>query len=160
MTQFRSVNPTGKRRARLAALTALCCVAALSGACGGSDKPKAAAPKTTATALGVTEKEFAIALNKTTVPAGALRVTVSNAGTVAHEFVAFKTDLPLDQLPVNGSEVDESGAGITHVDPEAEDIAPGSSKTITLHLSAGRYVVLCNVPTHYGAGMRAELLVS
>jgi uncharacterized cupredoxin-like copper-binding protein len=148
----------GFRGTAIAAL--VCCVAAAGGACGGDDEPKASAKTTTgAPALKVTEKEFAIALDSTSVPAGAIRVTAHNAGTVEHELVAFKTDLPLDQLPVNGAEVDEEGEGITHIDPEAEDIAPGTAKTITLHLAAGRYVVLCNVPTHYAAGMRAELTV-
>jgi uncharacterized cupredoxin-like copper-binding protein len=133
----------------------------MGGACGKTDSPKASAKSTSAgVALKATEKEFSVTFDKATVAAGAVRVTVANAGAVEHELVAFKSDLPLDQFPLDGTKVDENGSGITHFDPEAEDIVPGKSKTITLHLSAGRYVFLCNVPGHYAAGMRAELTVA
>jgi uncharacterized cupredoxin-like copper-binding protein len=87
---------------------------------------------------------------------------VHNAGTVAHEVVAFRTDLDEAALPLNaeGTGIDEKGAGITHIDPEAEDVQPGKAKTITLDLTAGRYVFLCNVPTHYTAGMHTVLTVT
>jgi uncharacterized cupredoxin-like copper-binding protein len=144
---------------RSAAALAACCVA-LTGACAGNDAPATAT--TAGSGLRATVKEFAIAIDPQRVAAGAVRVTVKNDGKNEHEFVAFKTDLPLDKLPLNadGTEVDEKGAGIEHMDPEAEDIRPGSSKTITLDLSAGRYVFICNVVGHYSSGMRTELIVS
>ncbi|MEY2418229.1 MAG: hypothetical protein QOG90_909 [Actinomycetota bacterium] len=151
-------------RVRAIAITAILAMGATSAACGGGDdsKPDAKPDKQNGptTALGATEKEFVIALDKASVPAGTVRVTSTNNGTVPHELVAFRTDLPVDKLPLKDGNVDEDGDGVTHMDPEAEDIKPGSSKSITLHLSAGRYVFICNVPGHYAGGMHTELTVS
>src|SRR5438046_2195474 len=38
------------------------------------------------------EKEFQIGLDASTAPAGHIKVTVQNGGSVTHELVAFKTD--------------------------------------------------------------------
>jgi uncharacterized cupredoxin-like copper-binding protein len=131
-------------------------------ACGGSNNTSSstATTKSAGTPLRATEKEYAIAFDPGTVSAGRIRLTVKNAGTIEHELVAFRTDLAETDLPMGSGEVDEEGAGITHIDPEAEDIAPSSAKTITLNLTAGRYVFLCNVPGHYQLGMHAVLTVS
>ena len=40
-----------------------------------------------------------------------------------------------------------------------EDIAGGRSKKLSLNLSKGHYVLICNLPGHYAAGMRADLTV-
>ncbi|MEY2473220.1 MAG: hypothetical protein QOK28_2549 [Actinomycetota bacterium] len=148
-------------RGRAIAMAAILAMGATSVACGDS-KPKAEPKKhdRPTTALGATEKEFVIALDKASVPAGTVRVTSTNNGTVPHELVAFRTDLPVDKLPLKDGNVDEHGDGVTHIDPEAENIQPGSSKSITLHLSAGRYVFICNVPGHYAGGMHTQLTVS
>jgi uncharacterized cupredoxin-like copper-binding protein len=105
----------------------------------------------------VTVKEFSVSPSKDQVTAGKVKIEVANAGQLTHEFVAFATDLPDDQLPLTakGDRIDEEGTGITHLDPEAEDVAPGKSKTITIDLAKGRYVFVCNLEDHYGKGMRA-----
>src|SRR5437773_2029422 len=115
-----------------------------------------AAPKVRVTAG---ERDFAVSLDQTSVAAGAIRLHVNNAGPSQHELVAFKTDLAETALPMDGDRVNEDGPGVTHIDPEAEDVAGGTSKEITLHLSAGRYVFICNLPAHYQQGMHATLTV-
>jgi uncharacterized cupredoxin-like copper-binding protein len=42
---------------------------------------------------------------------------------------------------------------------EAEDIAPGTTATLTTDLKAGSYVIICNLPTHYESGMHAAFTV-
>jgi uncharacterized cupredoxin-like copper-binding protein len=97
-----------------------------------------------------------IAVANPVVDAGRVKFTVTNNGTVEHELVVIRTDLPAGSLPETASgRVDEEGAGLTKLDPEAEDIAPGTSKSATLKLSAGRYVIVCNLPGHYANGMHA-----
>ena len=116
------------------------------GACGsGKSKPD----------LTVTEKEYSLSSSSAQVTAGKVKIEVAVAGQLTHEFVAFATDLPEDQLPLTakGDRIDEEGKGITHLDPEAEDVAPGKSKTITIDLPKGRYVFVCNLEDHYGKGM-------
>ena len=108
-----------------------------------------------ASGFRVTEKEFSVTPSGSNVGTGPLKVTVTNEGKETHELVVFRTDLGEKELPLNdaGDRVDEEGEGITHLDPEAEDVAPGTTKTITVDLPAGRYVFLCNLAGHYGQGM-------
>ena len=109
----------------------------------------------------ITEKEFSVTPSAAHLSPGSVKIKVTNAGDATHELVAFRTDLPEAGLPLNakGDRIDEEGTGITHLDPEAEDVAPGKSKTITIDLAKGRYVFVCNLPTHYGQGMHAVVTV-
>jgi uncharacterized cupredoxin-like copper-binding protein len=114
----------------------------------------------TGAAIAATEKDFAITLDKTTAAAGQLTFNIQNNGPSTHEFVVIKTDLAPDQLPVDEDEfaVDEDAAGLTSVD-EVEDIEANTSATLTVNVTAGRYVVICNLPAHYQQGMRAGFSV-
>ena len=55
------------------------------------------------------------------------------------------------KLPVVNGEASEKGAK-----GEIEDIAPGTTKSLTLTLQKGHYALVCNLPGHYKAGMRAK----
>ena len=114
------------------------------------------------TTLGVSMHEYAIDLSTARVPAGKVLVRVANEGKIAHELVAFRTDLGDAALPLisDGTRINEDGAGITHLDPEAEDVGPSANKSITLRLTRGRYVLVCNLATHYTSGMHAALTVT
>ena len=108
-------------------------------------------------AVSATETEFKIDLGASTAAAGPVTFEIQNAGTVVHEFVVMKTDLAADKLPLDTSAgvVSEDTDGLTVVD-EVEDIQVGSSASLTVDLPAGHYVLICNVPAHYAAGMRAD----
>jgi uncharacterized cupredoxin-like copper-binding protein len=137
-------------------------VAVAGGACAGNGAKATTATtaaKTTGTPLKATVSDYKVEFESATAPAGNIRLTVSNTGAVEHELVAFKTDLDESQLPLAGGRVNEEGAGITHFDPEAENLKAAGSKTITLDLPAGRYVFICNLPGHYALGMHAVLTV-
>lgn len=126
--------------------------------CGGGASPSiVAAPSSGGTSVATALSEFKIELAATSAPAGPVTFQLTNAGKELHEFVVFRTDLAVDKLPLaaDGSEVDEAGAGITIVD-EVEDIEVGATPSLALDLPAGRYVAICNIPTHYASGMRAE----
>ncbi len=56
-------------------------------------------------------------------------------------------------------DVDEEGEGVTHID-EVEDIAGGSSESLTVKLDAGKYVLICNLPSHYEQGMHTGFTVT
>jgi uncharacterized cupredoxin-like copper-binding protein len=109
-----------------------------------------------------TEKDFNITLADSSAPSGDVTFNVKNDGPSTHEFVVFKTNLAEDKLPTkkeNGAViVDEEGQGLTHVD-EVEDVASGSTKDLTVKLDPGKYVVICNLPTHYQLGMHASFTV-
>ncbi|WP_322817502.1 hypothetical protein [Tepidiforma sp.] len=106
--------------------------------------------------LNVRLVDFAIEANPNTVPAGNVRVKAKNDGSTEHEVVFVRTDLPEDGLPVVDNKVDE---GKVEVVGEVEKFPAGKSKTATLELPPGRYVLICNIATHYGLGMHRVLLV-
>lgn len=114
--------------------------------------------------VDVTLKSYGIELSANTVSAGNVVFHVSNVATdQMHEFVIFKTDLPEDQLPrtVDGN-VDEEGAGVTHID-EVADMAVGQVSDLTVKLERGRYVLVCNLTEnsmHYMAGMHIVFTVN
>jgi uncharacterized cupredoxin-like copper-binding protein len=108
------------------------------------------------TSVGATLIEMAIELDSEMVPAGTITFDVTNAGTVEHEFVVIATDLAVDQLPVKDGVVDETQLQVLG---EIEGVQPGLSGSLTLDLAPGRYVIICNLPGHYLAGMRTELTV-
>jgi len=125
------------------------------GSCSSGSSPKAHS-------VNVGQKEFSLSVSSRSVAAGSVTVTVDNKGAVTHELVVFRTALDENSLPLEagGHKIDEEGAGITHLDPEAEDVATGSSKTITIDLPPGRYVFVCNIEDHYKQGMHTVVTSS
>src|SRR3954468_2722567 len=111
----------------------------------------------TAGGVSATEKDFAIDFASSSAPAGSVTFNISNEGPSAHEFVVIETDDAPDALPTKNGTVDEDN--LTVVD-EAEDIAPSTTATLTTDLEAGSYVIICNVPGHYEAGMHTAFTAS
>ena len=118
--------------------------------------------------IKVTLTEWAVVMDKTSAPAGSLTFEVTNAGTqFKHEFVVIKTDLDPADLPADATgKVDEAGAGIEFIG-EVEELAIGASDTGSFDLTAGKYVLICNIveagaghESHYTEGMRVAFTVS
>jgi len=110
--------------------------------------------------VAVTVADFSVTPDPDSAPAGEVTFDITNDAGQTHEFVVFKTDLAPDQLPTDeNGDVDEAGAGVEHVD-EVEDIEGGSTKSLTVNLDAGSYVLICNLPGHYAQGMHAGFSVS
>ena len=117
--------------------------------------------------VNVTLSEWAVTPDKTEISAGSVTFEVSNTGPAdIHEFVVIQTDLGAADLPVDSTgKVDEAGGGMT-VEGEIEDIEVDASGTLTLDLTAGSYVLLCNIydegekEAHYMEGMRAAFTVN
>ena len=118
-----------------------------------------AAPNVFAATVHATLLDDAIQLDSSAAAAGKVTFVVTNASkTLPHEFVVLKTDTAQDQLPLmaNGK-VDERKASNKG---EAENIAPGKTKKLTLKLPAGNYALVCNVAGHYKMGMHAAFTVN
>ena len=117
----------------------------------------AATPATAAAATGavtVTSTEFAFAPMAITAKAGALKITLDNKGKVPHELVVLKSGQAAGSLPVKGGRVSEKASV-----GEVSETAGGTTKSTTLTLEPGRYVIVCNIPGHYQDGMRGTLTV-
>lgn len=135
----------------------------IAGSACGSNTPAASPSATTSddTSVDTVEKDFSIAVTPTSSTTRKVTFKITNQGPTAHEFVVFKTDLDPASLPLtaDGTAVNEDGAGVTHID-EKEDIANGATTTLSLTLQPGKYVLICNLPTHYKLGMHAPFTVS
>ncbi len=159
-------------------LGGLAAVSVTLAACGSSNDTKsttsaaAAAPATTTAAATatpaatpspaaattdptITANEYAFAPTDLTVKAGKVKLTLKNSGKIVHEVVVLKTDQAADALKVGSS------ARVSEKDSvgEVSETAPGATKTSTLDLKPGKYVLVCNIPGHYSLGMRGTLTV-
>jgi len=106
--------------------------------------------------VAVTLKDFAITAEPGTFGPGAITFDVTNEGPSAHEFVIFRTDDAPEAIPVENGVIPEDQ--IDMVD-EVENIAPSVTASLTVTLDAGSYVLVCNLPSHYAAGMHTGFTV-
>ena len=104
-----------------------------------------------------TTDSMGVTLSATTIKAGEVTFDVLNTSKVFwHEMVVTKLDGPDATLPYKGNKVDEDMAGSLG---EVAELEPGQDGSLTLTLEPGTYVVYCNVPRHYNAGMWTILTV-
>jgi uncharacterized cupredoxin-like copper-binding protein len=96
-----------------------------------------------------------------TIKAGTVNLEAANFGTIQHELLVFKSDLPPSDFPVdkNGNIV-EDGPGITLVS-DGDNIDPGKTQTRKVDLTQpGTYLFVCNIPGHFKAGMFSVVTVT
>jgi uncharacterized cupredoxin-like copper-binding protein len=95
------------------------------------------------------------------VKAGTVTFQVTNISTKeGHELLLVRTNLKPAEFPMDesGARVDEEkfeGQGLK----ELGDLTQGETATHKVKLTAGRYMMFCNEPGHFGAGMWHELTV-
>jgi hypothetical protein len=126
-------------------------------ACGGDDS---SGPQTI---VEVSLVQFAVNVDRNVVPSGQVTFDVVNDGSVPHEFLVVRTELAPSALPTEASGAyEENGPGTVLVGG-VEDMDPGVRRVVQLDLSAGHYVLLCNMVgplgAHYQLGMRTALTV-
>jgi uncharacterized cupredoxin-like copper-binding protein len=113
------------------------------------------------TALNTRTADFTVTSNLPTVPAGLVDLDVANAGPLPHEFILFKTDLAHDKLPLDqDGRVVEDAEGIVNAFDTGDNIPAGENRHFDIALTAGNYVMLCNLPAHYGKGMHTAFTVT
>ena len=117
--------------------------------------------------VDVTLEEFAVTPSESSVPAGSVTFNATNEGPDDdHELVVIRTDLELDALPTSDDgSVNEEGDGIEVLD-EIEEFPVGETRSLTIDLEAGSYVLICNIydaseqEAHYQEGMRVGFTVT
>jgi uncharacterized cupredoxin-like copper-binding protein len=100
--------------------------------------------------------EYKLKPDVASVRAGAVRIKAKNVGDGEHELVVASSDLKPGRLPTAGGDVDEDAIDVIGEVPE---MPPGKTGATTLDLAPGKYVMFCNVPGHYAAGMYGRLNV-
>jgi uncharacterized cupredoxin-like copper-binding protein len=130
---------------------ALMALALLVTACAG---PAAEAPAGSQVVAELADTK--ITVNVPSVKAGKIKIGVRNLGTMEHSFEVLKTDLPPDKLPVDGASAKAKEDGKVG---EIPSIPAGKSAAVTLDLTPGKYVFICNIAGHYGLGMHTGFTV-
>lgn len=154
-------------RVRIAVLS-LAVVALLAGCGSSSSSPSAsrsAAPASVAVsasaagALTIVLTEWKVAA-ASTLKAGPAVFTITNAGTIPHELLIFKSDLAPTAYPTDSAgTIDEEGTGVTLVS-DGDNLDPAGSQPRSVDLKAGTYLFVCNIPTHFKQGMYIVVTVS
>ncbi len=115
------------------------------------------------TPVAVDLKEFTLTPVPANVPVGDAQFNATNTGALPHELVVLKTDLAPNALPKRAADpqkVDEEGAGVTFIgEIEDTELGAGQSASAVMTLTAGKYVLICNIAGHYAAGMYSAFTV-
>ena len=139
-----------KRGTRVAAIAVLAALAATVGAV----KASADESRTSAASVKVSLVEFKLTPSVKHVAAGKVTFAVRNAGKIPHEFVVLRTSAPAAKLPVKGAQAVETGKV-----GKIGQFKPGLTKSLTLTLKPGHYVLICNLFGHYKAGQASDFTV-
>lgn len=129
----------------------LIALALLVAACAG---PAADAPAGSQVVVEMTD--YKLTVNVPSVKAGTIKIGVRNLANMEHSFEVLKTDLPQDKIPVDGASAKAKEDGKVGGIPS---IAAGKSASVTIDLTPGKYVLICNVAGHYQLGMHIAFTV-
>lgn len=137
-------------------LAPLAALALIGTACSSGNDD--AGGETAGDGIAVTLRDFAVELGETSAPAGSVTFDVVNDGPSVHEFELIDTDIPADSFEV------ESGVAATTADDgvivdEVEEVAPGTTASLTVDLEPGTYALVCNISGHYESGMFTSFTV-
>jgi uncharacterized cupredoxin-like copper-binding protein len=94
------------------------------------------------------------------VKAGPVTFAVTNLSrSLVHELIVVAVDNPNTPLPYddNASQIPEQQIKVLG---EIEEMAPNAERVLTVDLKPGTYLLICNVPGHYAAGMWTQLTVT
>lgn len=95
--------------------------------------------------------------DQSSVPAGPVTFQVFAKDEV-HEINVLKTQLDPKSLPMaTDGTVDEDAVGDKA--GELEDVPPNNPQGDTFDMTAGRFVIICNLAGHYANGEVATLVV-
>jgi hypothetical protein len=103
--------------------------------------------------LHVDVTEWAVIPSDGLVSAGPLQLTVENFGRIRHEIAIVPTERWGQKLPIR------SGRAVGEVAAPPIVVAPGERRSARVHLARGFYVLLDNLPGHYGAGAAVSIVV-
>jgi uncharacterized cupredoxin-like copper-binding protein len=150
------------------AVSALAAILAIG--CGGGDDTSATttAGETTAGAGGggqttvIRMGEFFFDPKNATAKAGPTTIKAPNIGSAEHELVLFKSNLNPAKLPTEakGGVDEEKMDEVAEEAGEIADVEAGKTKSEDFELTPGKYVMFCNLPGHYAAGMYGTLTVT
>jgi uncharacterized cupredoxin-like copper-binding protein len=136
----------------LAGLATVAVVFLAASGCGGSSTGNRAEQ------VRVTERDFHISIAPNRVAAGDVRILAHNLGPDNHEMIVVRAKDP--HLPLRADDVTVDEEGLKRVTVGVlEPGEPGSTRQLQVHLTPGRYELICNMAGHYAGGMHTALIV-
>jgi len=94
------------------------------------------------------------------VKAGRITIHARNESEgLVHEVIVVRASTNDAPLPYDDNQGKVIEKQIKHLG-EISDLPPGKSGSITLRLRPGNYLLICNQPNHYKAGMWTKLIVT
>ena len=132
------------------------------GACAADENDAAPGPAKVnadgSQSVNGTVKEWEVSVDASGAKPGEITFIVSNEGSIPHEFLVVRTDVPLGQIPVEGDRFSEEDEALVMVD-EIPEYEPGTTQELRVTLEAGTYQLVCNIAGHYSAGMHTSFVV-
>ena len=127
-------------------------IAAAAPPSGETPSGPAPTPVEGAEQVAVSLGEFEVIPEPSSIADGPVTFQISNDGTIVHNLRVIATDLPPDGLPLDASgfQVDEEQVDVVS---SSANFGAGEAGTAIANLAPGSYVLICNIPTHYEAGM-------
>jgi uncharacterized cupredoxin-like copper-binding protein len=121
-------------------------------------------PSPASVQINASMAEFSVTGDPSDVPSGDVQFNVTNHGAAAHEFVIMQTDNPPNALLYDNAsqKAVEDAPGqqdVGEVGGELPFIPPGETESDSFTLPPGNYVLICNVPGHYKAGMHTAFTI-
>jgi uncharacterized cupredoxin-like copper-binding protein len=104
--------------------------------------------------------EYTLEPDPSAAKAGTITFTAENEGDIAHQLLVLRTRRDAGDLPTSKQGIVRVGRGGVERAGEIALVAPGESEPASLDLTAGTYVLICNIAGHYTNGMRAGFRVS
>jgi uncharacterized cupredoxin-like copper-binding protein len=99
------------------------------------------------------EREWKVVADHKTIKAGEVTFTFLNKGTIGHELLVIRTDLPVGKIPLEANgRFDEEGHGALNVG-ETGDLGVGKTISFNVKMAPGTYQLVCNLADHYKNGM-------
>jgi uncharacterized cupredoxin-like copper-binding protein len=134
---------------RMAATTLATAAIGIAGFHPGVRAEASSAAQARAVTVRVVLRDFTVSMSIHRLPAGTpIRFIITNRGQAMHETVLERAGADDKALEVRGKEY------------EADDIAPGTMRTVTWSIpQAGRYQLACHMPGHYQMGMKTLFTV-
>ncbi|MGE3856730.1 MAG: sulfocyanin-like copper-binding protein, partial [Dehalococcoidia bacterium] len=120
--------------------------------------PAIASAQAAGSTVVVEQLDFGFKPGSQTVAPGAVTFAVKNSGARPHEIIVVKSDADPKGLPLKDGRVDEAAVNIV---ARLGRITPANGQTtgvLSADLAQGRYLVICNVGTHYAQGMSFSLV--
>ena len=100
--------------------------------------------------VSLNDDPFAVTPDQPTISEGLVYFLANNDGAQDHNFRVIATDLPPDGLPTASGGADEDALDVVASIPQ---FGVGVSQSTEVELVPGNYVLICNIPGHYGSGM-------